>query len=87
VTPIRPSALPPASTQAPLSGPAQDAAKLAAQKAFFALVSGQAQPAAASASAPAAAPQTAAPVIRTAAALSDAPQKILRPGSLLDIRV
>ncbi|WP_293898172.1 hypothetical protein [Phenylobacterium sp.] len=87
VNPIRPSAQPPTSLT-PMAGPAQDAAKLAAQRAFFAMVSGQAQPAAV---AQAAAPQAAAPavraVMRAAVQPAEPPQKIMRPGSLFDIRV
>ena len=77
---IRPSVLPPT----PQGSPGQDAAKLAAARAFFAAAMGQA-PNAASASAPASAP-VAAPAMQAARA-SDAPPKIPRPGSLIDIRV
>jgi hypothetical protein len=86
VTTIRPNPFPQTPPQAGPSqaGPAQDAAKLAAQKAFFAMVSGQAQPAAAVS---AAQPTVAAPVIRSVAPSAEAHQKIPRPGSLFDIRV
>ena len=86
MTPIRPTAAPPL----PQTGPSQDAGKLAAQKAFFAMVSGQAQAAPAAAPSIAAQPVAAAvpaPVNRIATAPAEAPAKVLRPGSLLDIRV
>ena len=78
MTTIRPNILP----QNPQAGPVpQDAAKLAAAKAFFAAAMGQAQ-------APAEAAQPAVPPAnRAPASGTEAPQKILRPGSLLDIRV
>ena len=79
MTTIRPNPFP---QTPPAAGPSADAAKLAAQKAFFAMVSGQAQPA--SAAAPSAAP---APAVRSPAPTAEAPQKIARPGSLFDIRV
>jgi hypothetical protein len=94
VTPIRPNVFPapPASTS--VAGAGADAARLAAQKAFFAAALGQA-------AAPAAPPATAAPrasffAPAPAAAArpeirpdpsAEAPAKLLRPGSLLDIRV
>ena len=77
-TPIRPSALPPP----PITGPSQDAAKLAAQKAFFAMISGRAPAAAEPAATPAPAP-----VNRTLSPVAEPTQKIPRPGSILDIRV
>ena len=70
----------------------QDGGKLAAQRAFFDAL-GQAQrPGASAAAAPAAASApvaAAAPSARVeaAAASADPGQKILRPGSLIDIRV
>ena len=78
MTPIRPNALPPT----PHSLPAQDAARLAAQRAFFAAATGQAQ-------APAATAQPSAPATAAASATPSAepPERILRPGSLIDIRV
>lgn len=84
MTPIRPSHLPQTS-QRPQS---QDSTKLAAQRAFFNAALGQAPataatPATASSSGPAAPAQ----VTRAAAPPADSAQKILRPGSLLDIRV
>ncbi len=83
MTPIRPG-MPPA--QAPSSA-GTDAARLAAQRAFFQQAMGRP---AASAPTPAAA-QAPAPPVRTVelrpAANAEAPTKILRPGSLLDIRV
>jgi hypothetical protein len=80
VNPIRPPLLP-ASTAAQQGS---DAAKLAAAKAFFAAAMGQ--PSAPAVTPEPSAPRTTAPV-RSQAASSEAPQKILRPGSLLDIRV
>ncbi|MDB5424893.1 MAG: hypothetical protein JWQ29_2309 [Phenylobacterium sp.] len=84
MTPIRPG-LPPASP-APTAG--ADAARLAAQKAFFQQAMGR--PAPAAAAAPAQAHVPALPVrtveVRPQAG-AEAPTKILRPGSLLDIRV
>lgn len=87
MTPIRPNPLP---LTPPQTGPSQDAGKLAAQKAFFAMVSGQAQPAAPAAPASMAQPAAGAapsPIVRSAAAAPDPSQKIPRPGSLFDIRV
>lgn len=73
-------------SQTPQRPPGQDGGKLAAQRAFFNAALGQAQPSAPAAGAPAAsaAPATA---HRMAAAPADQGQKILRPGSLLDIRI
>ncbi|MBL8769794.1 MAG: hypothetical protein JNK30_00305 [Phenylobacterium sp.] len=92
MTTIRPNILPP-SHQGPQP---QDRDRMAAQRAFFAQAMGQAQAAAAPAPSPVSAPVSA-PVssgatvaaARTAASPSsaEAPQKILRPGSLVDIRV
>jgi len=81
VTTIRPSPF----QQTPLhTGQRDDAGKLSAQRAFFAAAMAQAQAPAATA-APAA-PQ-AAPATHMATTPAEAPQKVLRPGSLLDIRV
>jgi hypothetical protein len=81
LTPIRPG-MPPAQ---PATSPAADAARLAAQRAFFQEAMGR--PAAAT-PAPV---QAAAPPIRTVELRptpnAEAPAKVLRPGSLLDIRV
>ena len=85
LNPIRPSALPPA--HQPQQG--TDASKAAAQRAFFQAAFGgtpaPAGPQAAQAAATTAPAQAAhrAP----AATAAEAPQKILRPGSLFDIRV
>lgn len=78
---IRPANLTPAS---PVARPV-DPARLAAQKAFFDAALGKASPAAAT-PAPAATVQ-AAPVQRTPEPDAPKPQRLLRPGSLLDIRV
>ena len=84
MTPIRPG-MPPAQ---PAQTAGADAARLAAQRAFFQQAMGR--PAAAPAAA-AATGQTPAPPVRTVelrpAANAEPPAKILRPGSLLDIRV
>lgn len=88
VTPIRPN-LPPGvgQTQAPQPRPV-DPARLAAQRAFFAAAMGQtsASPPAASPAEPATASATR-QVEPAAAPSSSGAQRILRPGSLLDIRV
>lgn len=81
LTPIRPTALTPTST----AGPSQEAARLAAQKAFFAMAFGQAQPAVVNA--PTAATRTATSVIDAPTPATAAPHKLPRPGSILDIRV
>ena len=81
MTPVRPNPLPNASAS---GAQRPDVARNAAQKAFFQAAMGQAQ-------APAAAPQEASaprPVHRVPTNLpADPPERILRPGSLLDIRV
>ena len=83
LTTIRPNAFP---QQPQVGGQRDETARLAAQRAFFAAVSGQAQ--APTAAAAPAAPQAAAQVNRVAeAAPAEAPQRIARPGSILDIRV
>ena len=85
MTAVRPPLFPPS----PAAQPARpDAGRAAAQKAFFDLALGKpaAPPAAAAAVALAAAtpPPT---VARLPDVGAEKPQKILRPGSLLDIRV
>lgn len=83
MTTIRPNVYP---QQAPLGGQRDDAAKLAAQRAFFNAALGQApQASAPAAAAPVETPLAVNRVVQAAPA--EAPQKILRPGSLLDIRV
>lgn len=85
MTTIRPNVFP---QQAPLGGQRDEAGRLAAQRAFFAAVSGQAQAPTAAAAPVQAAPQATAQVNRIAeAAPTEAPQRIPRPGSILDIRV
>jgi len=79
--PIRPG-FPPATPQAQRP----DSARSAAQRAFFAAASGSA-PQAAQASADPAPQPTARPQKIPTSLPADPPQKILRPGSLLDIRV
>jgi hypothetical protein len=79
VTPIRPAG--PPSLQ-PAQPQRADPARLAAQRAFFELAAGKAQAPAASA-----ARASPAPVQRMAAAPAEPPAKLLRPGSLLNIRV
>ena len=84
MTPIRPG-IPPAT---PATNAGSDAARLAAQRAFFQQAMGR--PAATTALAPAIVQASTLPV-RTVELRSspnaEAPAKILRPGSLLDIRV
>ncbi len=83
VTTIHPN-LPPV---APHSGSTRsDPARLAAQKAFFALAAGKPPAAAVQASAPAA-EIAAAPAQRAAATPAEPGRGPLRPGSILDIRV
>lgn len=88
MTTVRPPAFPPIRTPEPPRNPAAtgDSAKLAAQRAFFQAALGQAAPAAApqKISEPSAARVSAAKMPDPTA---EKPQKILRPGSLLDIRV
>jgi hypothetical protein len=82
VTPVRPSPFPTASRAAQ---PAQvDAARVAAQKAFFEMAMGKAAAPAAPAAAESIAP---ARTQRMPDPAAPAPEKLLRPGSLLDIRV
>jgi hypothetical protein len=80
VTTIRPNILP----QTPQARPPEDSARQAAARAFFSAAMGQTEaPRAAVAPTISA---TTAPQARAAAA-QDAPLKIPRPGSLIDIRV
>ena len=81
MTTIRPNAQPQMAPQPQQTG--ADPAGLAAAKAFFALAAGRPAPAAEPTAA------AAAPVPAQVNRVSDAepPQKILRPGSILDIRV
>lgn len=84
MTPIRPNSYP----IQPAANPAADAARQAAQKAFFAAAMGRTTAPAApqsTALAPAPAPVQRAEIRPDPAA--EAPAKMLRPGSLLDIRV
>jgi hypothetical protein len=86
VNPIRPNLTP--SVQSNAATKPADAARSAAQKAFFDIAMGKA-----AATAPAAAVQpatstaSAAPLQRVAQVPAEAPARPLRPGSLLDIRV
>lgn len=85
MTPIRPTAspqVPAGQVQAPQD---RDAGKLAAQRAFFEAL-GKTGAAASAPPAQTAQPAPAAPSVQ-AAAPAEAPRKILRPGSLIDIRV
>lgn len=85
VTTIRPN-LYPQTQQRPQS---QDSARLAQQRAFFNAAMGQPQ-APAQATAPTVAPTASgapAATRRTGSMPSEQPQKILRPGSLIDIRI
>jgi len=89
VTAVRPPHFP----SSPSAQPAQpDAARLAAQKAFFDMALGKAAAPTRSGAAAVATAVTAAPAAVAAAPRipergAEKPQKILRPGSLLDIRV
>jgi hypothetical protein len=89
VNPIRPNLAP--SVQPSGAPKPADAARLAAQKAFFDIALGKAAPAAAVAPVQASAAVTparaATPAQRTTQVAADAPARPLRPGSLLDIRV
>jgi hypothetical protein len=86
VSTIRPTGFPPVQ-QSPT--PARsEAARLEAQRAFFQMATGQAQAAApARPSLAAAAPANPPPVSRIPSNDAEPPARILRPGSLLDIRV
>jgi hypothetical protein len=92
LTPVRPTSLP----IAPQTGASlrPDAARAAAQRAFFQAALGGQTPTAARAPTPAAPAATtttptvfAQPVQRIPDPAAGAPTRILRPGSLLDIRV
>jgi hypothetical protein len=83
VTAIRPPAFPPIRTP---DSPRAEPAKLAAQRAFFQAALGQAATAAPTAASNPA-PAASAPMQRIPDPGAEKPQKILRPGSLLDIRV
>jgi hypothetical protein len=87
VTAVRPPIFPP-QRQAPSAPQRPDAAKLAAQKAFFEAALGRAQaPAAAQPAAPTAVSSPAAAPRRMPEPGAETPRTILRPGSLLDIKV
>jgi hypothetical protein len=99
VTPIRPNAFPaqfgPPASPTTAAGQAADAARTAAQKAFFDAAMGRSG-APAAPSAPTATSASQASAFAPAAfqrveirpqPQAEAPAKILRPGSLLDIRV
>ena len=87
MNPIRPANLP--LTPAPAQRPGgADAARAAAQKAFFDAAMGRAPPAAQTAVTPAAtAPAAPQRVEQRSGGVAENPTRILRPGSLLDIRV
>lgn len=93
MNPIRPN-LAPAVQPPPQLGAAPksaDAARLAAQKAFFDIALGKAAPTTAAAPVQAAAPSAPArastPAQRAPQVAAEAPARPPRPGSLLDIRV
>jgi hypothetical protein len=83
VTAVRPPIFPPSRT-APSAPQRADAGKLAAQKAFFEAALGKAPAAPAPNATPPVSPQVQA---SAPPAPGEAPAKILRPGSLLDIRI
>ena len=94
MTPIRPNVFPAPLATNFVAGPGADAARAAAQKAFFAAALGQ--PAAPAAPQATVAPRASffarapAPIPRAEIRpdpSAEAPAKLLRPGSLLDIRV
>jgi hypothetical protein len=96
VTPIRPSAFPVQPPANAVSGAGADAARAAAQKAFFDAAMGRTAAPAAPVAPQVAAPSRAAvfapaPSVQRAEIRPDpsaeAPTRALRPGSLLDIRV
>lgn len=92
MTTIRPNPFPPNAFpqgQAGANGrQTGDPAKAAAARAFFAAAMGQSQATAAAApAAEPAAPTARTEVTRTAAPSAEAPSRILRPGSIIDIRV
>jgi hypothetical protein len=87
VTAVRPPIFPP-QRPAPNGPQRADAAKLAAQKAFFDAALGKAAaPSAVQPAAPTAVSTAAVAPQRQAQPGAEMPQKILRPGSLLDIKV
>lgn len=90
MTTVRPPVFPP-SRPAPAGPQRADPAKLAAQKAFFEAAlgnSGPTRPAAATAPLAASAASVRPPQVAAAAAPGpDQPSRILRPGSLIDIKV
>ena len=86
MTTIRPNLYPQTQTRPQ----PQDSGKLAAQRAFFDALSQARAPTQTAAPAATTVPVARAappPVQRTAEAAAEQPQKILRPGSLFDIRV
>jgi hypothetical protein len=85
VTTIRPNPFPAAAPQAQAAS--LDSAKQAAQRAFFAAALGQAAAPAPAAPQPQVQTQASRPAARTPDPAAEPPQRILRPGSLLDIRV
>lgn len=82
MTTIRPN--PQAQTPLQPQQTGADPARLAAAKAFFALAAGRPAP---TADAAAATPPATVPAQVNRVADAESPQKILRPGSILDIRV
>lgn len=85
MTPIRPTASPQVQAGQVQTPQDRDAGKLAAQRAFFAAL-GKTGATASAPPAQTAQPAPAAPTVQ-AAAPAETPHKILRPGSLIDIRV
>ena len=93
MTTIRPNPLPAAAPQPAAQGQSLDSARQAAQRAFFAAALGQAPApatplqAATKAAAQPVAETRPAPVPRMPDPAAEPPTRVLRPGSLLDIRV
>lgn len=86
MTPVRPPFTPP--TPQPQGGARADAPRANAQRAFFQAAMGQAQAPARPAAPPTEAAPSAAPTTqRIPDPRAEPPTRILRPGSLLDIKV
>lgn len=89
MTTIRPNPFPAAAAQVAPQGQSLDTARQTAQRAFFAAALGQAAPLQAAPQPVAQAASEARPAVvsRLPDPAAEAPSRVLRPGSLLDIRV